>query len=179
VYCVISWFEKKWRQGRVEVEGLSSKYVDGIWVQAVIQLGEVKELTELTISSSVANGFGVVGKAPKVNNKGDLVKSGSFSAIGGRTLGSGFGFVFSGNLGGQALEGVAYYKFEERDENGKPAMSLNGAFYESISDGVYDVHGYRIGDHGKVSNRVVQAAMKDWRRDPIIQEACTKSGARR
>lgn len=103
VHFFIRLYEKCVRRLPMKIPHLRSKYVDGVWVQAVIQRGEVKELSQVTISSSEADGFTVVGKAWKFDSQTALVRSGNFSGAGGQTFDRGFGFVFKGELGAMNL----------------------------------------------------------------------------
>lgn len=70
---------------------------------------------------------------------------------------------------------MAYYKFEEYQKDEELTVFLSGAFHESVSNGVYDISGYRIGDQGKVSAKAVKAAMERWIGDPVVKQECDKS----
>ncbi len=173
--------EKQWRVNRIPIAVLGSP-ADGRWIQAVIQAGEVIEVTELEISSSEINGFAVEGKAHKVESVGVLKKlnnipHGAFSGEQGRLFGQkGFGFVFEGKLDGKPVFEVTSYQFEKGTEH-EGLTFLSGTFHESVSNTVFDVCGRSIVE--ELPRCDVESAMKDWINHDRVNKACDKSKERK
>lgn len=185
VHFLIRRYEEYVRRHPIIIQDLR-EHVNGRWIQAVIQGGEVIEVTKLEISSSEIDGFVVEGEAYKVEIAGGLKKPddnphGSFSGKQGKLFGQkGFGFVFEGALDGKPVSGVTSYQFEKGRGNEEALTFLSGTFHESVSNTVFDVCGRNIveGKVGVLPKCDVESAMKNWIKHDRVTKACDKSRTR-